>query len=153
MENLPAENIFLNRAHETMNWEKRRERLDRRFAATIAHAYGQSNAYREMFDAAGIDVLNIRGLDELETLPILRMADLAARQRKAPPFGGFNTVNPEVLQRIYVNPDLSCSRANDNTRTRHGPKRFAAPGFAPETGSSIPSIIISGPLRSCWMNP
>ncbi len=104
MENLPAENLFLNRAHETMNWETRREHLSRRFAATIAHAHGQSKAYREIFDAAGIDVSNIRGLDELETLPILRMADLAARQRETPPFGGFNTVNPQALQRIYVNP-------------------------------------------------
>ncbi len=104
MEHLPAENIFLNRARETMNWKKRRDRLDRRFAATVAHAYGQSKAYREMFDAAGIDVSNIRGLDDLETLPILRMAGLAERQQKDPPFGGFNTVNPEDLQRIYVNP-------------------------------------------------
>ena len=104
MENLPAENLFLNRTHETMNWGTRREHLSRRFAATIAHAHGQSKAYREIFDAAGIDVSNIRGLDELETLPILRMADLAARQRETPPFGGFNTVNPQALQRIYVNP-------------------------------------------------
>jgi phenylacetate-CoA ligase len=87
-----------------MNWKMRRELLDQRFVATVANAYGQSKAYREMFDAAGIDVSGIRSLDDLETLPILRMADLAERQREDPPLGGFNTVNPGDLRRIYVNP-------------------------------------------------
>ena len=103
MENLPAD-IFLNRARETMHWEERRERLDRRLVAAVANAYGQSKAYREMYDAAGIDVPGIRSLDDLEILPILSMADLAERQREAPPLGGFNTVNPEDFRRIYVNP-------------------------------------------------
>jgi phenylacetate-coenzyme A ligase PaaK-like adenylate-forming protein len=104
MENLQTENIFLNRARETMQWEKRREHLDRRFRAALTHAYGQSRAYRERFNAAGMDVSSIRGLDDLEAVPLLRMSELVQRQAADPPFGGFNTVNPEALQRIYVNP-------------------------------------------------
>jgi phenylacetate-coenzyme A ligase PaaK-like adenylate-forming protein len=104
MENLQAIHVFLNRARETMQWEKRREHLDRRFTTALTHAYGKSKAYRERFDAAGMDVSNIRGLDDLEIVPILRMAELVKCQEADPPFGGFNTVHPEALQRIYVNP-------------------------------------------------
>lgn len=104
MENLQAKHVFLNRVYETMQWDKRREHLDRRFTTALTHAYAQSRAYRERFDAAGTDVSNIRGLDDLETIPILRMSELVQRQGSDPPFGGFNTVNPQDLQRIYVNP-------------------------------------------------
>ena len=100
MENLHKTHVFLNRARETMPWEKRREHLDRRFTTALKHAYGQSRAYRERFDASGTDVSNIRGLDDLRTIPILRMAQLVQLQESAPPFGGFNTVRPEDLQRI-----------------------------------------------------
>ncbi len=104
MESLQTTHIFLNRARETMPWEKRRERLDRRFRVALTHAYGESKAYGERFDAAGMDVSNIRGLDDLETVPLLRVSELVQCQEADPPFGGFNTVNPEDLQRIYVNP-------------------------------------------------
>ena len=104
MENLQTLHTFLNRARETMPWEKRREHLDRRLTVALTHAYEQSKAYRERFDAAGMDVSNIRGLEDLETVPILRMSELVQCQAADPPFGGFNTVNPEDLHRIYVNP-------------------------------------------------
>ena len=103
----PARDIrFFDQARETMDWEKRREDLNRKFLKTFQRAYQQSQSYREIFGSAGIEMSDIKGLEDLEKLPILHMADLVERQKKDFPFGGFDTVGPDKIRRIYINPGL-----------------------------------------------
>jgi phenylacetate-CoA ligase len=42
----------------------------------------------------------------LEKLPILRMNDLLERQKRDVPFGGFDTIDPGRIRRVYTNPGL-----------------------------------------------
>lgn len=99
-------NAYLNQARETMGWEERRADLNRRFLKTFQHAFESSKAYGEIFRSAGMEVSSIRGLEDLEKIPILRMSDLVERQKQDFPFGGFDTIDPKRIRRIYINPGL-----------------------------------------------
>ena len=106
MGNSTSEYRFFDRIRETMDWEKRTVDLERRFLKTVQHAHQHSNAYREIFTSAGIEPSDIHGLEDLEKLPVLRMSDVVERQKQDPPFGGFETIDPGRLRRIYINPGL-----------------------------------------------
>lgn len=97
---------FYDRDRETRDWSERRRELNARFLQTLRHAYDHSSAYREMYDASGIDLSTIQSLEDIERLPLLRMTDLVARQRRVFPFGGFEILDPKELHRIYVNSGL-----------------------------------------------
>ena len=106
MENAKKENRFFDRARETIDWEERESDLNIRFLKTFEHAFCHSKAYQEMYDSAGIALPDIKGLEDLEKLPVLRMEDLVERQKKDVPFGGFETVDHDKIRRIYINPGL-----------------------------------------------
>ena len=98
--------FFLNEIRETMDWEKRKSDLNKKFLDIFHHACMHSNAYREIFQSEGIEKSDIHGLEDLEKLPILHMRDLVERQKRDSPFGGFDTIDPERVRRIYINPGL-----------------------------------------------
>ena len=98
--------LFFDKARETMGWEERRAGLSARFVSAFQHAYTRSKAYKEIFGSAGIEITDIKGLDDLERLPILRVEDIVGRQKKDAPFGGFDTIDPGKVRRIYANPGL-----------------------------------------------
>jgi len=100
------ERRYFNQERETMDWEKRKADQDRMFLKTFQHAYQHSKAYKEIFGSSGIELSDIQGLEDLEKLPILRMNDLVERQKRDVPFGGFDTMDPRMIRRIYINPGL-----------------------------------------------
>jgi len=106
MKKSPMNTSYYDRARETRDWSERKKDLNTRFLQTLRHAHDRSSAYREMYDTAGIDLSKIQGLEDIENLPLLRMTDLVERQRRVFPFGGFETLDPNALRRIYVNPGL-----------------------------------------------
>ncbi len=97
---------FFDEKRETMPWGRREEELNKKFLKIFRHVMEHSMAYREIYASAGIEVSDIRGLDDLEKLPILRMEDLLERQKAAPPFGGFEAVDTGKIRRIYLNPGM-----------------------------------------------
>jgi len=106
MENQSIESPFFNKERETMNWEKRRSELFEKFRHILQHAYQHSTAYKEIFRSKGIEPADIRGIEDLEKIPILRMHHLVERQKRDMPFGGFETVDSAQIGRIYINPGL-----------------------------------------------
>lgn len=100
------EGCFFNETRETMDWEKRNADLNRRFLEVFHHASRRSKAYREIFQAEGIDESVIQSLEDLEKLPVLHTSDLVERQKNDCPFGGFDTIDPGRVRRIYINPGL-----------------------------------------------
>ena len=106
MGNQAKEMRFFNQERETMDWQKRKVGLNKKFLKTFQNAFQHSKAYNEIFRSAGIELSDIQGMEDLEKLPILRMNDLVERQKKDLPFGGFETVDPDRIRRIYTNPGL-----------------------------------------------
>jgi len=106
MENQFIKSRFFNKDRETMNWEKRRTELFEKFMHIFQHAYQHSRAYKEIFRSKGVEPGDIKGIEDLEKIPILRMHHLVESQKRDMPFGGFETVDSAKIGRIYINPGL-----------------------------------------------
>lgn len=122
---------FLDRSRETRDWAERRLILEDRFLEFLGLVLDRSPAYQEIYAAAGVDPAEIRGLDDLEKLPLVRMKDLIDRQRKQPPWGGFIAVEPERIRRIYVNPGFIFQPGEWDYADRSWAEALAAAGFGP----------------------
>ena len=104
MINIEEKNSFFNKTRETMDLEKRNESLEKNFLETFKNAYQNSKTYREIYQAHGIELADIKGLEDIERLPVIHISDIVDRQKTELPFGGFETTHMEAVGRIYINP-------------------------------------------------
>ncbi len=114
---------------ECLSPEAWRAHLGRQLAATVATAWNSAPHTRLALELAGLSPADIRGLDDLPRLPILRKDALPALQAADPPFGGLATFAPGALARLYMSPGPIYDpqgQDGDFWRFRHG---MAAAGF------------------------
>jgi len=78
--------------------------FDIRIRDLVAHAYAHAPAVTKMMDAAGVHPDHIQTASDLQKLPVTPKDRLPELQRENPPFGGFLTVDPSTLPRIYISP-------------------------------------------------
>ncbi len=95
---------YFNREIETMSERKREAYLQRRLSMILRYGYQHSNWIRSRFETLGLKPGDIKGLRDLERLPITKKADLVSAQKDNPPFGGFEVISKKGLRRIYVSP-------------------------------------------------
>lgn len=131
MEKKMPENRFFDMARETMDWEERKAGLSRQFVEIFQHARQHAKAYKDIYGASGIDISDIKGIDDLERLPILRMETIVERQKKVPPFGGFDASNAADMGRIYVNPGLIYQPGEQEYTDTSWAEALCAAGFGP----------------------
>ncbi len=93
-----------DQSKETMSPEERERYLSQRLSEIVEYAYHNAPAVREKLDRAGVAPSQIRSLRDLERIPVTTKDELVRLQRANPPFGGFLTVPPESLQRIFFSP-------------------------------------------------
>jgi phenylacetate-CoA ligase len=86
---------------ETRDPEERERDLFARLPALIADALTAPGWAAQL---AGVDPAAVRSRAALATLPLLRKAELPARQRERPPFGGFNVTPPGRVRRLLMSP-------------------------------------------------
>lgn len=89
-------------ALETRDPAEREAALLRALPATIAAARRDSPAFARIL--ADVDPAAVASRATLARLPVTRKSDLMESQRRAPPFGGFVTVAPGELARIFQSP-------------------------------------------------
>ncbi|MFC1930947.1 phenylacetate--CoA ligase family protein [Chloroflexota bacterium] len=89
---------------EIMSPEKREQYQNRRLSQTVNHAYHHAPAARRTFDKAGVSPNQIRTVKDLERLPVTRKNDLIESQKAYPSYGGFLTIPPEDVERIFLSP-------------------------------------------------
>ena len=89
---------------EIMATETRKAYLNKKLSEAIKHAYYHAPATREIFDRAKINPAEIRTTRDLQELPITRKADLIELQKQRPPYGGFLTIPPEDVDRVFISP-------------------------------------------------
>jgi len=89
---------------EVMSPEERENYLNRHLAETIEHAYHYAPSAREILDRAGVSPSQIHTIKDLEKLPITRKTDLIKLQKAKPPYGGFLTIPPEEVERVFISP-------------------------------------------------
>ncbi len=95
---------ILDPALETQVPEARRAYQSERLRATVARAFERAPRLRRALEAAGVAPKDVRGVDDLARLPILRKDELPALQASEPPFGGLLAVAPGALARIFMSP-------------------------------------------------
>ncbi len=80
-------------------------KLDARLSHFIGSAYRNAPAVKQMFDDAGVKPSQIKGVADLERVPILRKDALVQMQKDNPPFGGFVAKKAQKkLRHIYLSP-------------------------------------------------
>ncbi|MEW6615173.1 MAG: hypothetical protein AB1401_06900 [Thermodesulfobacteriota bacterium] len=89
---------------EWMPVEDRERYLVDKFREVAIHAYKNAPAMKKRFDEAGADPSKIKSIKDLEKIPIVTRDQFIKMQREAPPFGGFLTVHPRELKRIFIHP-------------------------------------------------
>lgn len=78
--------------------------FDARLRELVAHAYEKAPSIRQLMDDAGVKPADIEGSADLVKIPVIRKDELVAIHQANPPFGGFLTIDPADLPRIYISP-------------------------------------------------
>jgi len=89
---------------EIMPTDTRQKYFNERLSQTVNNAYCHAPAVKEMLDRAGVNPAEVRTVKDLEKLPITRKTDLIDRQKANPPYGGFLTIPPEEVDRVFLSP-------------------------------------------------
>lgn len=77
---------------------------DERIRELVAHAYAHAPAIKGIMDAAGVAPADIQSAADLAKIPVTSKDALVEIHAENPPFGGFLTVDPDTLPRIYISP-------------------------------------------------
>lgn len=78
--------------------------FDARVRELVAHAYEKAPAIRRQMEQAGVTPADIQTANDLARIPVLSKDALVEIHRQNPPFGGFLTIDPAALPRIYISP-------------------------------------------------
>lgn len=78
--------------------------IDQRIRDLAQYAYERAPAIRKLLDEASLAPADIQGADDLAKIPVLSKDSLVEIHRENPPFGGFLTIDPDDLPRIYISP-------------------------------------------------
>lgn len=78
--------------------------IDNRVRELVVHAYENAPAIQQQFEDAGVSPDDIQTADDLAKIPILSKDELVEIHKNNPPFGGFLTIDPIDLPRIYISP-------------------------------------------------
>lgn len=87
---------------EVMSSGERERYLNRRLAEAIDHACRHAPAARDILDRVGVS--QVGTIKDLEKLPITRKTELIDLQKSKPPYGGFLTIPPEDVDRVFISP-------------------------------------------------
>ncbi|MGB1286583.1 MAG: phenylacetate--CoA ligase family protein [Aggregatilineales bacterium] len=78
--------------------------FDEKVKALVAHAYENAPAIKKQLNDAGLTPDDIQSIADLAKIPVLSKDSLVEIHQQNPPFGGFLTVDPDTLPRIYISP-------------------------------------------------
>ena len=87
---------------ETRPAEAREGALMARLPSLVEHAKANARGWAKQL--AGVEPREISSRKALARLPVLRKSGLKALQEEDPPFGGFVTVEPGRLSRLFLSP-------------------------------------------------
>ncbi len=155
--------MIFDREHECMSREDLRQLQGQRLGALVKMVYDRVPFYRDLLDKTGVAPEQVRGLDDLERLPMTRKYNL----RDEYPFGLFARPLKEVV-RIHASSGTTGKPTTVGyTRERHrhvgpghGPLSGRAPAPPTTTSSKSPTATVSSradwaltTARNCWAPP
>ena len=80
------------------------QNFDEQIRDLVAHAYAKAPAIQQLLDNAGVKPDDIQSANDLSKIPVTSKDELVEIHQANPPFGGFLTIDPMDLPRIYISP-------------------------------------------------
>ena len=95
---------YWNKEKETMSASARATYQAQWLARLVEHAWEKAPGVRRRLDHARVRPADIRGVDDLVRLPVIKKSEMPDLQKADPPFGGFCTVPMAKIRKIFVSP-------------------------------------------------
>ncbi len=89
---------------ECMTPDERVEYERTNLREALARAFSRSPFMQRKLAGAGIDPDRVRGIGDIEKVPLTRKSEFREVQRSAPPFGGIPGCGLEEMKRVYASP-------------------------------------------------
>jgi phenylacetate-CoA ligase len=122
---------FWNREKETMSAGARVDYQARWLSALIQHAYDRAPGVRRRLEHARVRPEQVRGVDDLVRLPVIKKSEMPDLQKADPPFGGFCTVPMAKIRKIFVSPGPILEPMGPEISEWHAETGLYAGGFRP----------------------
>src|ERR1051326_8664600 len=95
---------YWDKAKETLSRDARAKYQAAWLARLVEHAWEKAPGVRRRLDHARVKPAQIRGVDDLARLPVIRKSEMPDLQKADPPFGGFCTEPMTKIRKIFVSP-------------------------------------------------
>ncbi|HET9489362.1 MAG TPA: AMP-binding protein [Methylomirabilota bacterium] len=122
---------YWNREKETMKAAARERYQAGWLSRLLEHAWAAAPGVRRRLERAGLRPQDIRGIEKLARLPVLKKSEMPELQKADPPFGGFCAVPPASLRRIFVSPGPILEPMGSAVSAWHAETCLYAGGFRP----------------------
>ncbi|MBI2217480.1 MAG: phenylacetate--CoA ligase family protein [Candidatus Rokubacteria bacterium] len=122
---------YWNREKETLSPAAREAYQDAWLARLVEHAWAPAPGVRRRLEDAGLQPGDVRRIDDLARVPVMKKSAMPDLQKADPPFGGFCTVPVQRLRRIFVSPGPILEPMGPELSAWHGETCLYAGGFRP----------------------
>lgn len=89
----PADDRFWTPELETVSRDELREVQGAKLQLAVPYMYERSPLFRRKCEESGVEPGDIRGMDDLTSLPVTTKADMSASLEGDPPWGGYTAVD------------------------------------------------------------
>ena len=122
---------YWNKEKETMSAAARAEYQARWLAQLFQHAWDKAPGVRRRLEHARVRPADVRGVDDLARLPVIKKSEMPDLQKADPPFGGFCTVPMAKIRKIFVSPGPILEPMGPEISEWHAETGLYAGGFRP----------------------
>jgi phenylacetate-CoA ligase len=122
---------YWDREKETMSAAARERYQARWLTRLVEHAWSLAPGVRRRLERAGMTPRDVRGVDDLARLPVIKKSEMPDLQAADPPFGGFCTVPLGQVRRIFVSPGPILEPMGPEISAWHAETCLYAGGFRP----------------------
>lgn len=122
---------YYDRDRETMSAAARRRYQEAWLRELVALAWARAPGVRRRLEAAGLRPRDLSTLASLARLPVIKKSAMPDLQKAAPPFGGFCTVSPSQVRKVFVSPGPIFEPLGPEVGGWHAEVGLYAGGFRP----------------------
>src|SRR5204862_2333696 len=131
LNNVDRRSGYWNKEKETMSAAARAASQAQWLARLIEHAWDKAPGVRRRLEHARVNTAEIRGIDDLVRVPVIKKSEMPDLQKADPPFGGFCTVPLAKIRKIFVSPGPIFEPIGPDVSGFHAETGLFAGGFRP----------------------